>query len=79
MSFQPERKRARLLLPPFEKKRIFHEIYKNVEVPPDDFFTKNSEELLAENTQYFSYYCQLKVEETKLAKIESEHAKAELA
>ena len=71
MSFQPERKRARLLLPPFEKKRIFHEIYKNVEVPSDDFFTKSSEELLAEDTPYFSYYCQLKVEESKLAKIES--------
>ena len=70
MTDQPERKRARLLLSPLEKKLIFQEIYKNIEVPSNDFFTKNSDELLAENTPFSRYCVQLEEQENKLAQDE---------
>ncbi len=71
-----------------EKRFIFQEIYKNVEVPPDDFFTKNSEELFSENS-LFSCYCiklimeenklvEAELSETKLAEIESQIAESKL-
>lgn len=66
MSDQPEKKRARLLISSFDKKRIFNEIYGTAEILSDDFFEKNSEELIAENTQYSSYYNQLKIQEHQL-------------